>query len=61
MSLRAISIAPELYAKYNTPETLLFSPSEIATGKSAAFEEVLELLAKKGMEREYRLAEKLRD
>jgi serine/threonine protein kinase len=61
VSLRALSIAPELYAKYNTPERLLLSPAEIIAGKSPAFEEILELFTAHGMERECRFAEKLRD
>jgi serine/threonine protein kinase len=59
VSLRAIATAPELYAKYNSPEVLLLSPLEIATGRSAAFEEVLELFGERGMERELRKAAEL--
>jgi serine/threonine protein kinase len=61
VSLRALSIAPELYTKYNTPELLLLSPDEIIAGKSPAFGEILELFTTHEMERECRFAEKLRD
>ncbi len=58
-SLHALALEPELYAKYNTTDNLIFSPEEVVGGGSAALAEILELFARSGMAREYRMTEAL--
>jgi hypothetical protein len=58
-SLHALALAPELYKKYHTTEILLLSPSEVIAGTSAAHAEMMELFAREGMVREYRMTEAL--
>ena len=58
-SLHALALEPELYRKYNTTDNLILSPAEVVGGRSAALAEMLELFARAGMARQYRMAEAL--
>lgn len=60
VTLHALAISPQLYEKYGSPECLLLRPAEIAAGSSAAYDLVLDIFARRGMARLYRMAESLR-
>lgn len=54
-SLHALAADPSLFARHNTTDNIIFSPQELAEGRSAAFAEVAELFARRGMARELRM------
>jgi hypothetical protein len=58
-SLHALALRPALFARFNTPDTLLVSPSEAAAGTSVALDEMSRLFAAEGLEREYLMTEAL--
>lgn len=59
-SLHALALEPALFARHNTTDNIIFTPSELVGGVSAAFTEAAELFAFNGMARELRMLEACR-
>lgn len=57
VSLHGLAIEPALYTRYNTTDNIIFTPSELTAGTSAAFAAAAELFAVNGMARELRMLE----
>lgn len=59
VSLHALAMEPELYGKYHKGDGLILNPDEICRGTSAAYEEIMDLLADSGEYDLYNLAKRL--
>jgi hypothetical protein len=57
VSLHALALDPTLWTRYNTTDNIIFQPAELISGHSAAFTEVSELFAHKGMTRQLAMLE----